>query len=314
MKSFSRLKINDYAIPFSSVNLFFFKPTLNVAIILYTKEETIKSGQLLGFKSQLTNYGHSLEKLLEGNFKPVIEAPSIEEGPTSSFEPTIREEINKFDDKIREIPYLTRSINPKGKFEISESVVLNLIDNKLCIEDICEKSNLKREKVNGIIKKYREKGWVRVRIVEPESKNIKPLKIFPKLTEPVSLTIGFLEDEQNVLKNCSGENSIEDIITITSLNKEKVIEILDKYEDKKWISFRFDGKPDYIPKNIKKLNPMGVQLGLMSPKEYKIRELCTGDVSAKSIAKSLETPYNELIQALKDMEKKGDIKLRLKKM
>ena len=68
-----------------------------------------------------------------------------------------------------------------------------------------------------------------------------------------------------------------------------------------------------IPKNIKKLNPMGVQLGLMSSQEFKIRKFCTGDVTTKSIAKSLEIDYYELLNILKKLEKNGDILLKIRK-
>ncbi|MHA1299487.1 MAG: hypothetical protein ACTSO9_08650 [Candidatus Helarchaeota archaeon] len=312
--SFSLLNINDYAIPFSSVNLFFFKPTQNIALILYTKEDTIKSGQLIGFKSQLAEYGDKLEEILKSNFKPIIEAPAFEKEPDFTEYEIATEDNKKIYDRIREVPYLLRKINPKDKFEITESVVLNLIDNELCIDEICEKANLSKERVGEILKKYREKGWVRVRIIEPEKSAGTKVNVFPKLIETVSLIIGFSDEERVVLENATGQNSIDDITKITSLNKETVVKILDKFEDKDWLDFLTDGTPDYYPKNVKKLNPMGVQLGLMSSKEFKIRELCTGDVSAKSIAKTLEMDYNELISILKEMDKKKDIKMKIKKI
>ncbi|MFX0133673.1 MAG: hypothetical protein ACFFDN_08520 [Candidatus Hodarchaeota archaeon] len=311
--SFALLKINDYAMPLSSLNLVFFKISNNHAIILYAKAEAIKPGQLLGFKSKINEYGSPLEELLQENFPPVIEAPEITLDSSSSIEPLIPDESVPIELKIRKVPYLLRKLKMKDKFELTESVVLNLIDGNTCIEDICKKSNILSEDVNAIIKKFRDKGWLRIRIIEPEVIGKKRIKLYPKLTEPVSLTLGFRDDESLVLENCSGEKSIEDISAITSLDRSEIIEILDKYEDKGWLDFSSEGTPDYLPKNLKKLSPMGVQLGLMSPKEYKVRELCTGDVSARSIAKSLDMDYNELLKMLRGMEEKKDIKLKVRK-
>ncbi|NVM02700.1 MAG: hypothetical protein HWN67_10210 [Candidatus Helarchaeota archaeon] len=311
--SFSLLKVNDYAMPLSSLNLVFFKISNNLAIILYARAEAIKPGQLLGFKSKIDEYSSPLEELLQGNFPPVIEAPEVTFDSRPAIETLIPDKQVQTETKIRKVPYLLRKLKMKDKFELTESVVLNLIDGETCIEDICKKSNLVSEDVNGIIKKFRDKGWLRIRIIEPEVIGKERIVLYPKLTEPVSLTLGFEDDERLVLKNCSGEKSIDDISVITSLDKSEIIEILDKYEDKGWIDFSSEGKPDYLPKNLKKLSPMGVQLGLMSPKEYKVRELCTGDVSARSIAKSLDMDYNELLKMLRGMEEKKDIKLKIRK-
>ncbi len=311
--SFSLLKVNDYAMPLSSLNLVFFKVSENIAIILYAKAKSIKHGQLLGFKSKINEYGSPLEDLLQGNFPPIIEAPEITFNSSPVIEPLISKKQDQTEAKIRRVPYLLRKLKMKDKFELTESVVLNLIDGDTCVEDICKKSNLLSEEVDEVIKKFRDKGWLRIRIIEPISRTRKPVMLYPKLIEPVSLTIGFKDDERLVLENCSGEKSIDDIAEITSIKKSEVIDILDKYEDKDWIDFSSEGTPDYLPKNIKKLSPMGVQLGLMSPKEYKIRELCTGDVSARSIAKSLDIEYNELIKMLREMEEKKDIKLKIRK-
>ena len=89
---------------------------------------------------------------------------------------------------------------------------------------------------------------------------------------------------------------------------------MDKLEENGVLAFKVEGKPDYYPKNIKKLNPMGVQLGLISPKEFQIRQLCTGDVTAKSVSKSLNIDYYELLNILKKMVQKEDIILKLKKI
>lgn len=314
--SFSLLKVNDHAMPYSSLNLVFFKPSNNIAIILYAREDTVKPAQLLTFKGKMANYGASLEELLKGNFPPIIEAPEVEEAKTSLPKSSIPEQPVEIEskNKIREIPYLLKKLKDKNKFEMTESVVLNLINNRISIDEICEKSKFTRDQVDEIIKKYKEKGWIRVRIVEPEVITKKQINIFPKLTEPVSLTYGFPKDEQLVLANCTGKDSIDSIFKKTSIKKSRIVEILDKYEEKDWLSFTSDGTPDYIPKNLKKLSPMGVQLGLMSQKEYNIRELCMGDVSASSIAKSLDIDYEELIKVLKEMEKNKDIRLRIKKM
>lgn len=311
--SFSLLKVNDYAMPLSSLNLVFFKISENIAIVLYARAESIKHGQLLGFKSKINEYGSPLKQLLQGNFPPVIEAPEVTFNSSSAIEPLKSDKQDQTEAKIRRVPYLLRKLKMKDKFELTESVVLNLINGKTCVEDICKESNLSSAEVDEIIKKFRNKGWLRIRIIEPEFKAGKHVILYPKLTEPVSLTLGFKDDEGLVLENCSGEKSIEDIAEITSIKKSEVIEILDKYEDKGWIDFSSEGTPDYLPKNLKKLSPMGVQLGLMSPKEYKIRELCTGDVSARSIAKSLDMEYTEILKMLRGMEEKKDIKLKVRK-
>jgi DNA-binding MarR family transcriptional regulator len=317
--SFDLLKLGDHALPISSLPLMFFKTSPQTAIILYSREENIKPGQLLAFKGKSFQYTEKIVDVLKEGLKQ-----EFDEGKISLIEFKVPEETGKpepskepeeagTDYQIKVVPYLLKEIKKKDKFEIGESIVLNLIEQDNSIEEIVEKSNLSRETVEEIIKKFTERGWLGIKIVEPEIKIGDKVKIYPKLTELIALTFKISDDERAVLEHCTGYASIDNIIEDTKLDESVVLEVLDAWEDKGQLDFSSDSELIYIPKNIKKLNPMGVQLGLMTRKEYKIRELCTGDVTAPSIAKTLDMDYKELIAILKKMEKKGDIKLKVKK-
>jgi len=341
--NFPSLKINDYAAPGSSVNFFIYKPAENFVFVFFSPEKTIKFGQLLSFKTQLNEYGQILEVTLGDYFQPLIETP-IDDISVQSIAPTVEEyipndqeildisidESSEVEEEIEQrpeflekelesevelwrIPYFTRKLKKKDKFPVQDSMVLNFINNENTIEEICEKSEQTREFVDEVLKKYEKKGLIAIRFVEPELIESDVI-IYPKLKEPVSLSIGFKDDEKLVLENCTGDLTINEIASKTSIDEMKVINILDKYEEKGLLQFKVDGTPDYYPKNLKKVNPMGVQLGLMSPQEFKIRQMCTGDVSLKTISKSLDINYDELLASLKRMEEKGDILLKIKKI
>jgi len=341
--NFSKLKIREYTVSVSSVKFFFYRPTEHIILIFFSQDETTRFRRLLGFENQLNEYGKLLEVAFEGKFQPLVEPP-INNISFQSIPPTVEEYIpddqelldiikeppQKEEDRIEEkseteeeeyefeaelwkIPFFTRKIKKKQKFPIYDSMVLNFINNENTVEEIMEKSEKSKEFVENVIEKYQRKGLVDVRFVEPEIMETENF-IYPRLKKPVSFSIGFRDDEKAVLQNCSGDLTIQDIAKKTSIAEIEVVKILDKYEDEGVLDFKVEGTPDYYPKNLKKVNPMGVQLGLISPQEFKIRQMCTGVVSLKAISKSLDIAYDELLASLKKMEEKGDIILKIRKI
>ena len=317
--SFDLLKSGDHALPISSLPLMFFKINPSFAIILYSNAEDIKPGQFLVFKSQMEKYNKELSEILNTEYEPIIESPKIEKDLQIHIDQKIQDIAEKSEEsfvnhKIKVVPYLLKQIKSSTKFELVDSVVLKLIEYNHSIEEIIKKSNLPREAVDKVINKYRERGLISIKIVEPEIKLQKNIKIYPRIKDPISFSFKVKKNERPILELCDGKISVDEIIEKTQFKEKDVIKILDKYEDQRVLEFFSNSNLTYLPKNVRKLSPMGVQLGLMTQKEFKIRELCTGDVTINSIAKTLELGVDELNEILKSMEEKGDIIFKVKKI
>ena len=77
------------------------------------------------------------------------------------------------------------------------------------------------------------------------------------------------------------------------------------------MSIKWEGDPVVRPKNLKAINPSAVQLGLMSKKEFEIRELSTGENTATAIAAKIGMPLKDLMKKLISLDKKNTIKLNM---
>jgi len=127
----------------------------------------------------------------------------------------------------------------------------------------------------------------------------------PKLVQNVSLTLGLSDEEYSVLKNCSeGDKTISDIVALTNLPWNLVVEILKRYERKGWIKIDYEGdEPEFQPLSIKKFPETAVKLGMISKKKYDINLLCDGKRTIKEISDELGISLQETKEILKDMEK-----------
>ena len=342
--NFKILSISDHSIPLSNSNLVFFKASENIMIVLFMKDGRV--GQLLTFKRKMGHYGEIFEDLLADYIASIRDEAFVEEqvsispelsisqsepstevimqsfsvpdqiiSPTDPIDPTVEtqdlviEEPLDLDDDfegIKEIPVLLREMGSKDKFEINTSVVFQYCNGKNSIEDIIEKTKLDKEEVEDILERYQNKGWIKIRILEGKRK--REFKIFPKIGK-VSLALGFPAEEVAVLELCNGKTSLKEITQKTGMPIEKVGNVIKTHEDQKWMTIKWEGEPTIRPKNLKAINPSAVQLGLMSKKEYEIRELSTGENTATAIAAKIGMPLKDLMKKLTSLEKKNTIKL-----
>ena len=344
--NFKILSINDHSIPLSNSNLVFFKSSQNIMIVLFMKDGRV--GQLLTFKRKMAHYGEIFEELLadyietirDDIFKDeqisitpdlsVSQAQVATEVNTESFsipdqiisptdpielaaetEEFVLEEPLELDDDfegIKQIPILLREMGAKDKFEINTSVVFQYCNGKNSVEEIIEKTKLDKGEVEEILERYQSKGWIKIRILE--GKRRRDFKIYPKIGK-VSLALGFNPEEVTVLELCNGKTSIKEISEKTGLPIEKVAEVIKTHEEKKWMTIKWEGEPIFRPKNLKPINPSAVQLGLMSKKDFEIRELATGENTATAIAAKIEMPLKDLMKKLMKLDKKETIKLNI---
>ena len=344
--NFKILSINDHSIPLSNSNLVFFKASENIMIVLFMKEGRV--GQLLTFKRKMAYYGKIFEELLADYITAIRDEVFIDEQisitpefgvsqaqvatdintesfsipdqiipPTDPIEPSaeteefVLEEPLDIDDDfegIKEIPILLREMGAKDKFEINTSVVFQYCNGKNSIEDIIEKTKLNEEEVKDVLERYQSKGWIKIRILE--GKRRKDFRILPKIGK-VSLALGFNPEEVAVLELCNGKTSLKEISQKAGIPIEKVAQVIKTHEEQKWMTIKWEGDPIIRPKNLKPINPSAVQLGLMSKKEFDIRELSTGENTATAISAKIGMPLKDLMKKLTSLEKKNTIKLNI---
>ncbi|NHI93105.1 MAG: hypothetical protein EAX96_11430 [Candidatus Lokiarchaeota archaeon] len=344
--NFKLLTAGDHSIPLSNSNIVFFKSSDNIMIVLFMKDGRV--GQLLTFKRKMDHYGNIFEDLLkdyiaqirdevfldeqisispELGVNPKLPNPEINvqsfSVPDQIISPTdpiksenepqdyVLEEPLELDEDfegIKEIPNLLREMSDKDKFEINTSVVFQYCNGKNSIEDIIEKTKLDRKEVEEILERYQTKGWIKIQILEGRIK--KDFKILPKIGR-VSLALGFNPEEVAVLELCNGKTTVKEIAQKTGLPLKQVSEVLKKHEEESWMTIKWEGEPVMYPENLKPINPSAVQLGLMSKKEFNIRELSTGENTASAIAHKLGIPLKDLIKKLTGLEKKKTIKLNI---
>ncbi|MHA1786333.1 MAG: hypothetical protein ACTSVE_14195, partial [Candidatus Helarchaeota archaeon] len=265
-------------------------------------------GEQVTISPDLGSSSTSAEEVSQESFSIPDQIIPAENNVASETEvPQTVSEPSEDDGEIKEIPHLLRELGPKDKFSINTSVVFQYCNGKNTIDDIVEKTNLSRDEVDEILERYQNKGWIKIQIIEPKLKK-RNFKIFPKIGK-VSLAIGFDPDEVAVLEKCNGKTSLVEIAEKTGFSIQKVAEVIKKHEEQKWMSIKWEGNPIIFPKNLKAINPSAVQLGLMSKKEYSIRELATGENTATAIASKLGIPMKELMKKLNGLAKKKTVKL-----
>ncbi|MFX1293482.1 MAG: hypothetical protein ACFFD2_01295 [Promethearchaeota archaeon] len=197
-------------------------------------------------------------------------------------------------------------------FKINDDILLCLYTKKSNQEKLISFKNK--------IAKYTNDLEVAVKLyiktpIKTESKG----QILPKLVKNVSLSLGMSDDESRVLKLCDGSHSIKEIIDKTLIPRKKIVEIIQKFEEKEWLKIEFKGEVDLIPVSIKKTLDTSVRVGFSQKsaninelKSFAINELCDGINTIQDISDELNIPEKDLIKILKKMERKKIIKIKVK--
>ncbi|MHA1230362.1 MAG: hypothetical protein ACTSPQ_06915, partial [Candidatus Helarchaeota archaeon] len=150
-------------IPLGGVNLAFFKPGNNFLIIIHSKKGPI--GQLLSFKKIMANYTGKISELI-GDVTPsersITMPPPKIEIPKEKIEKIERKPEARVRSRARRVPLLMKEMTGKEKFKIDTAKVLELCDGTNSIEEIAEKTNLPKLKVDMIIKQFEKKGWIKI--------------------------------------------------------------------------------------------------------------------------------------------------------
>jgi len=222
------------------------------------------------------------------------------------------EETTQVVEQTRVIPYLTRSLKKKDKFDIKTSVVIRFCDGNHTIDEIAQKADLPRSDVDFILDEWEKKGLIKLRVEHTRPKEGIPASynLFPKIGE-VALSIGFDIYEQAVLGLCDGHRTIDMIAQELNYDRNYVVSVIKKYQDSDWMTINFDGDAILYPINMKTIEPSAVQMGLISKKEFQIRELCDGNHSVEDISLQTGIKPKDINKILEKLKKKDIVKMKV---
>jgi hypothetical protein len=151
--NFNLLHVGDHSLPLGGVNLAFFKVSPKAIIVIYiTKGFT---GQLLAFRSRMQEWSPKIDELIGDVVMPstpVQEVPETVERAQSRTATAPQ--------SFRKLPVLTKKLDGKEKFPIEVATVLQFCDGKHSVEEICEKTNYLKVKINQILVEYQKKKWL----------------------------------------------------------------------------------------------------------------------------------------------------------
>ena len=151
--NFNLLHVGDHSLPLGGVNLAFFKVSPKAIIVIYiTKGFT---GQLLAFRSRMQEWSPKIDELIGDVVMPstpVQEEPEMVERAQSRTATAPQ--------SFRKLPVLTKKLDGKEKFPIEVATVLQFCDGKHSVEEICEKTNYLKVKINQILVEYQKKKWL----------------------------------------------------------------------------------------------------------------------------------------------------------
>lgn len=75
---------------------------------------------------------------------------------------------------------------------------------------------------------------------------------------------------------------------------------------------RQGGQGTRFPTCIKDIPPMSVQLGILSPEEYRVLQLCDGNNTMESVSSIIGIPIEDLEKMMQKLREKGLIKIIIK--
>lgn len=214
---------------------------------------------------------------------------------------------------IKVVPVLTRSLRKKDKFDIKTGIVIRFCDGKNTIEEVAQKADLSRSEVDDILNLWEKKGLIKLRVehTRVETGAAPSYNLFPKIGQ-VSLTMGFDEYEQAVLGLCDGRRTLDIIAQELNYDRNYIVSVIKKYEESDWMEIIHDGDVDLYPINLKTIEPSAVQLGLISKKEFQIRELSDGEHSVSDISLNLGVKPKDVQKILEKLKKKGIVRMKVK--
>ncbi len=217
------LEIGDHSMPISGTNLAFFKISRKALIVIYIKKGLI--GQLLVFKARMMNYQSKIDELIPE------EPPDLPTTPlTATTEPAVMEAVPAAEPaapKAQVVPVLLKKIGKKAKFPLKEVVILNYCDGKNSISDIMKEENISKTDLWVILDKYKKKDWIKITYIG----NPIFIPVLTKQIPAMAVQLGVVNKKEfEISKHCTGQNTIDDIQTTTSMPRDELEEIIDKME------------------------------------------------------------------------------------
>ena len=177
LQNFKNLQVGDAAIPFGGISLAFFKVSPKAVIVLHSKGP---SGQLLAFKAVMLKWASRIDELI-GNIDKIIPPPKppdinettplpkpkLVEPPDTSkielFEEPEKKPVLKKRTGVYRIPILKKKLTGKEKFPLETIKFMQYCNGTSSIEEIAEKTNVPRLKVDIIIRELIKKGYVKLK-------------------------------------------------------------------------------------------------------------------------------------------------------
>ncbi len=238
--NFSVLDVGEHSLPLSGVNIGFFKLSEKAMIVLYSESGPV--GQLLAFKGRMHKYSDYIDKFID---------MKLEKGKSKQVEKT-----------AYRVPIKLDGIERK-KFSMIEAKVIHLIDGKNTIEDICEKTNLPRLKVDEIIKKYQKKGWIKLKriiVMEGEQAKKEPKKEEVVKKEAPKITHAELKvSEKEIPKTPEAPSPVVPPITIKQPTMDEI------YDDINNLLKNTDPISPFIPPSATNQVPLSNPPPLVQP-------------------------------------------------
>ncbi|MDD1779315.1 MAG: hypothetical protein LUQ65_14200 [Candidatus Helarchaeota archaeon] len=161
--NFNLLNVGDHSIPLGGVNLAFFKVSPKAVIAMFTQKGF--TGQLLAFRPRMHEWSQKIDELIGEGATPVTPYCAPAEGEpevlgSASSDPT-GETVQNF----KKVPVITKQLTGKEKFPLEVATILQFCDGKNSIEEICEKADLSKVKVNEVLTEYQKKKWLELKKV-----------------------------------------------------------------------------------------------------------------------------------------------------
>ncbi|MHA1694510.1 MAG: hypothetical protein ACTSUG_04570 [Candidatus Helarchaeota archaeon] len=156
------------------------------------------------------------------------------EGDTPEFQPL---SIKKFPETAVRLGMIS-----KKKYDINL-----LCDGTRTVKEISDEVNIDYEEVIDILEDMKKNKIVEIypkiplKEITPEIKKETEKKIIqPVCIKNISFFSNLPDDIKNILQNCDGQKTIEDIYLATKLPISKVLKTIIEYEEKGWITLKLD--------------------------------------------------------------------------
>ena len=205
---FKQLPPLGHAFPLPGTNLAIFKVSDDFLVALYTKKGY--QGQLLSFKTKVSKYANDLKQASE------FPAPQLVE----------------IEAKGQILPKLTQTVSLTLGMSEDESSVLKLCDGNHSIREIIIKTRIPRKNVVDIVRRYEQKGWLKLEVQGEVDITPISLKKFPE----TAVRLGMISKKSyDINELCDGTNTIRSIADKLIISERELQKILKKMEKNKII-------------------------------------------------------------------------------